>query len=184
MYIDIMTGEEVKVNEKQFDFYIDMAYMFASKSKDEGSKVGCVVTDSNYVVITSGYNGPNRDADDKYFNFTRTVKKQMLMKRYEHLGLESHEVSVDKNSFMIHAEMNALVNCSNRNNMKDSIVFVTHYCCTTCLNTLIQAGVKKIVVADNKHSAFVQTLPSLLFLLEKSRKNHTPFFLVQKKENS
>ena len=178
-YQNIITGCDVSVPKKHYDFSLNMAACVATKSKDEFSKVGCVVTDENFVIISTGYNGPNRMARDMCFNFTRTPKLKVLQNRYPHLDLDFSTLNLEKNTMMIHAEINALVNCTNKNSMKDSIVFVTHYTCVNCLNTLIQAGVKRIVVEDNKHSAFKDTLPQLLYLLENSSVPED-FFLVHK----
>lgn len=178
-YQNIITGEFITVPEKHYDFNLAMADMVAQKSKDENTKVGCVVTDENFVIISTGYNGPNRKAFDTNFNFSREPKKVSLMRNYPHLDLVNCSFVLEKHSFMMHAEINAMVNCTNRNAMKDSIVFVTHYTCTPCLNTLIQSGVKRIVVADNKHSAYQMMLPQILYLMENSLLP-PDFFLVQK----
>lgn len=178
-YQNIITGEFVTVPEKHYDFNLAMAEMVAQKSKDESTKVGCVVTDENFVIISTGYNGPNRKAFDQYFNFSREPKKQSLMKQYPHLDLKDCSFIIEKNTYMLHAEINAMVNCTNRNAMKDSVVFVTHYTCVNCLNTLIQSGVKRIVVADNKHSAYQLMLTQILFLMENCLLP-PDFFLIQK----
>lgn len=179
MYISFKTGQQVKVNEKHYDFNLDLAHRVSSQSKDADTKVGCVVTDEDFVLISSGYNGPNRQADDEHFNFTRKEVPLTLFGNYEHLGLKDEKRILAKHPFMIHAEINALVNCTNRKSFKDSIVFVTHYCCTTCFNTLIQSKVKRIVMDDNKHSAFDSMLPEILFLMENS-KLPEDFVLIRK----
>lgn len=179
-YKNIITGCDVSVPVKHYDFNLNMASMVAQKSKDEYSKVGCVVTDENFVIISTGYNGPNRMANDRSFNFTREPKVKYLTNNYSHLGLDINSFVLEKNTMMLHAEINAIVNCTNRNAMKDSIVFVTHYTCVNCLNTLIQAGVKRIVVADNRHSAFLEMLPQILYLMENCSLPED-FFLVQTK---
>lgn len=180
-YISFKTGLEVFVDNKHYDFNLNMANIISTQSKDQGTKVGCVVTDNNFVIISTGYNGPNRSADDSEYNFSREPKKYFFYREYKHLGLTDTFFMVKKNPYMIHAEMNAIVNCTNRNAMKDSIVFVTHYCCTNCLNTLIQAGVKRIVVDNKAHSAFQETLSELIFLVENSRL-HDDFLLIRIEE--
>ena len=166
-YIDIITGREVSVPVKHYDFQLDLAHFQAKRSKDEDTKVGCVITDNNMFEVSMGYNGPNHKAKDNYFNMSRTPQKSTFKNDYSYLGLDRN-VTLNKHPFIIHAEMNAIMKCTNVDKLKGSIAFVTHHTCTTCLNTLIQAGVGRVVVDDNRHSGYTQMLPEILYLLENS----------------
>ena len=48
-------------------YFMEMAYLVASKSKDESMKVGAVVVNGTYdnVILSTGYNGFVRYADDE-----------------------------------------------------------------------------------------------------------------------
>lgn len=179
-YMNLLTGNEVIVKTQHYDHAIEQAVLASKKSKDKFSKVGCVVTDKNFVTISTGYNGPNRKAVDERFNFDRTGRVGLLTREYNHLNITDKRFTLLKNPFMVHAEINALVNCTNRNAFNDALVFLTHYTCVSCLNTLIQANVRQIIVQDNKHSAYQEMLPELLYLLENSKIPEN-FYLVQVK---
>lgn len=53
----------------------------------------------------------------------------------------------------IHAEMNAILQCSSHGiNTKGSTAYVTNMPCTNCAKALVTAGVKEIVVFSDYHS--------------------------------
>lgn len=178
-YYNFLTNAEVRVNTKQYDFNLEMAEKLSTRSKDQNTKVGCIITDVDSVIVSSGYNGPNRHAFDSYYNFTTTEKETVLREHYKHLGVVDRKIKLSKNPFMIHAEMNAILSCSDKKSLDGSIVFVTHYCCVNCLNSLIQSKVGRIVMCDKKHSKYAEMLPDILFLLENSEIPRD-FILVQR----
>ena len=178
-YYNFLTNNEVNVNTKLYDFNMEIADKLSTRSKDENTKVGCVITDKDSVIVSSGYNGPNRHAFDSCYNFTTTDKYVVLAAQYKHLDLPNRSIVLKKNPFMIHAEMNAILSCTDKKSLEGSIVFVTHCCCISCLNSLIQSKVGRIVMGDRKHSKYTEMLPDILFLLENSEIPRD-FILIQK----
>lgn len=113
---------------KRNELYFDIAVRAALESKYDGSKVGTVIVRDDHVIAL-GWNGFPRDADDESIN---------RMDRGDRLKLA------------IHAEENALLNAAlNGNSAKDSVVFVTHKPCTSCLAKLSNAGVKEVRYIEN-----------------------------------
>ena len=97
-----------------------------NKSKDPRTKVGCVLI-RDKRIITTGFNGLPEGVED-------------LEKRY---------TSSIKYDYIVHAEVNALMQCARYQIGSDgTIAFVTHPPCVECTKLLIQAGVRTIYVRD------------------------------------
>lgn len=110
------------------DFYMDHAKVAAKKSKD-GTQVGAALVNDQGSVILTSYNGPPRGVKDKEERRTRPLKYL----------------------FAAHAEQN-LVSFAARHGIKTEgcCVAVTHFCCSGCAKTLIQAGIKHVIFGDGK----------------------------------
>lgn len=101
---------------------LDLAKTVSRRSSWPGTKVGAVVADGG-IMLSTGYNGTPR-------GFTNTLEKSQ--KRY-----------------FCHAEENAIVNAA-RNGIK--IIGASMYCtmspCLTCARMIINAGIRKVVCAQ------------------------------------
>lgn len=101
-------------------YFLKIADVIASASKDPSSKVGAVLVDSQRRIVSTGYNGfPQRCDDQEAFYNDRDVK---LMR-------------------VLHAEENAIL-FSDR---PADTVYCTHPPCAHCTAMLIQKGIKRIV---------------------------------------
>tara|TARA_R110002050_G_scaffold34397_13_gene86909 strand:+ start:932 stop:1384 length:453 start_codon:yes stop_codon:yes gene_type:complete len=116
--------EKKKLNKWEQRFVDDAKYI-AEWSKDKGTKVGCVITNDENDVLSRGYNGFPRGADD-----------DTDQRRYE---------KPSKYMWTEHSERNAIYNAArNGISLKGSNAFVTYFPCIDCTRGLIQVGVKKI----------------------------------------
>ena len=99
--------------------------MTAERSKDPSTKIGSVlVKDKN--IIGSGYNG-----------FARKVLD--LPKRYNNRET--------KYKFVVHSESNAVLTCARLGTSTLDSVLYTQACpCHECMKSIIQGGVKEIVI--------------------------------------
>lgn len=102
------------------EYFIQVAYIISTRSKDPSTKVGSVITDNKYRIISTGYNGSFQGIDDNEVSWERPEK-------YEHIT---------------HAEMNALLFA--RESLEGAYVFNTCIPCSNCCKHLLQAGVSKI----------------------------------------
>lgn len=111
-------------------YYTGFAYWAAQKSKDS-TKVGAVLVGPDGEVRLTGYNGPPRGVLDSPERRERPAKYL----------------------YTSHAEAN-LIAFAAREGIRTSgcTVYVTHHPCASCARTLIQAGVKKIVVGTGTTS--------------------------------
>lgn len=120
--------KEAKVNWD--DYFIQMATLVSTKSKDRSTKVGCVIVGPNHEVRTTGYNGFCRGIDDEV--------------GYRHEKPEKY-------FWVEHAERNAIYNAA-RNGipLEGCTAYVTMVPCADCTRGLIQSGVKRILFCSGE----------------------------------
>ena len=129
--------------------YLLLAEHVAQWSKDPSTKVGCVLVNSDGIIVGTGYNG-----------FPRGVKDtpERLLDR------------PTKYKMTIHAEVNAVLNASA--SVKGATAFCTHPPCSSCLGVLIQAGVIGVIhrpLADPGAGGYRETLEASRAMAEEAR---------------
>lgn len=103
------------------ELYMGIAIITSKKSCDPRTQVGAVIVDSNNIVLGIGYNGTPRGADNSMLNLN----------------------TEEKYNYMIHAEMNALLNCSSR--PVGSTVYITLEPCVHCYAALLNSQIQRVV---------------------------------------
>lgn len=107
------------------ELFMKMVYLMASKSKDPSTKVGAVLVRDTRVIST-GYNG-----------FPIGVKD----------SLDRYNQREIKYKFIVHAEHNAILTAARLGiNTFDSILYTNGLPCNSCMKSVIQAGIKEIVI--------------------------------------
>ena len=107
------------------DYFLGLAKVVSQRSHDIQTQHGCVITDSNHRILSLGYNGFPRDLPDHLLPNTRPGKYP----------------------WMIHAEKNALSNCTIR--PENGIAYVTGQCCNDCIMALWQEGVRTVIMTKD-----------------------------------
>jgi dCMP deaminase len=112
-------------------YFISVAALVSTRSKDPSSQVGAVLVKDN-TIITTGYNGFPRGCDDT----NQERYKRPL-----------------KYSWMVHAEENALLNAGRQGvSTQGTTLYVTPFRpCYKCARAIVQCGVRK-VVCQNIHT--------------------------------
>lgn len=117
------------MNENEFEKakkYIQLAKFNADLfSKDKHTKVGAIILAADFTqILATGINGfPRKMNDQKESRWERPTKYQ----------------------YVCHAEANAVANAAmTGTSVKDSVIAVTKFPCSSCTKLLIQAGIKKI----------------------------------------
>ena len=125
--------EEVITWDESFMLH---AVVASGRSKDPNSQVGACIVGKNNRILSLGYNGaPNRWNDDK-FPWDR----------------HNEDPKNNKYPYVIHAEMNALLNYKGDNkDLEGSTVYVTLFPCHECAKCLAQAGIKRVVYLSDKY---------------------------------
>lgn len=99
------------MSDKWIRRFLVLANIHSSFSKDPSRKIGCIITDSNNKVVSTGYNGLPKWMND---DCLKTLSKE------------------DKCDLMIHAEINAIESIPPDKKHKDLIMYVNSVPCYKC----------------------------------------------------
>jgi len=106
------------------DYFINLAFVVAQKSKDPSTKVGAVIVGKANNILSTGYNGFCRGADDN---------NQALWERPE------------KYFWVAHAESNAVYNAARHGvALENSKIYVTGCPCMECAKAIVQSGIAEV----------------------------------------
>jgi len=112
-------------------FFIEMAMLVSTKSKDPSTKVGCVIVGDDNAVLSIGFNG-----------FPRGVREDVPIDRWDR---------PQKYSWIEHAERNAIFNAA-RHGIKlagaRAYLNWEPHPCADCSRALIQSGIVEIIGPD------------------------------------
>lgn len=107
---------------------MELAELVGSWSKDRSTKVGCVVVGESNQVLSLGYNGFPRGAND-------TIP-------------ERHDRPA-KYKWTEHAERNAMYNAARTGtNLTGSTIYVPWFPCTDCARGIAQSGISTVVAVN------------------------------------
>jgi len=117
------------MNKKDL-FYMSVAELTATQSKDPNTKVGSVLVKDG-KILSVGWNGPPRSLNDSIVPFTCRDRSKPLKEQ--------------KYPYILHSEVNSLLNYAGQlDDLKDSSLYVTVFPCHNCALQIIQAGIKEI----------------------------------------
>jgi len=107
------------------DLYLmNLCFEVATKSIDPNTKCGCVFVDDAGGILSTGYNGPIRNAID------------------DNIPINNEE----KYAFLEHSERNSIYNAARVGTpLNKSIVYITGFPCIDCLRGIVQVGAVKVV---------------------------------------
>lgn len=114
------------------EYFMGIAILSGKRSKDPSTQVGaCIVKDKKIVGI--GYNGlPTGCSDDE---FPWEKEGDFLDTKYP---------------FIVHAELNAILN-SIKENLFGATIYVALFPCNECAKAIIQSGIRKVVYLSDKY---------------------------------
>lgn len=115
------------------EYFMGVAELSAKRSKDPNTQVGACIINQEKRIIGIGYNGfPSKLSDDEFpwENNTDFVNS--------------------KYPYVVHAEMNALLNATRE--VTGGTIYVTLFPCHECSKMLIQSGIEEIVYLDDKYN--------------------------------
>lgn len=124
------------------EYFMGVALLAAERSKDPSTQVGACIVDEDKTILSTGYNGfPKGCADDEY-----------PWNRNEELG-------ETKYPFVVHAELNAILNCQGKS-LKGAKIYVGLFPCNECTKAIIQSGIREVIYLSDKYSSTPSTLAS------------------------
>jgi len=124
------------------DYFMGVAILASMRSKDPGTQVGCCIVGNDRIILSTGYNGfPKGCSDDEY--------------PWERTG----EPNCTKYPFVVHAEMNAILNAGGKS-LQGATVYTTLFPCNECAKALIQSGIKEVIYFSDKYANTESTIAS------------------------
>lgn len=130
-----MSGKREDYLSKE-EYFMSLACLTSERSKDPKTRVGACIIDSNDKILSVGYNGaPKGMSDDDM--------------PWDSVGEQTNKIMKIKNTFVIHAEANAIINYSGENkNLENSTLYVTLFPCNECAKLIAGVGIKKVIYLD------------------------------------
>ncbi len=151
------------------EYFMGLAHLSALRSKDPNTQVGAAIIDENHRVVSVGYNGfPKGCSDDEY-----------------PWGRQGG-VLTSKYAFVVHAELNAILNSPR--SVAGCTIYVSLFPCNECAKAIIQSGIKRIVYESDKYANTETTIASKKMLqsagVELIQLKNTVSVTVERKPNN
>ncbi len=122
------------------EYFMGIAMLAARRSKDPNTQVGACIVSQDNIIISTGYNGMPKGCDDDVFPWDRTGEQT-------------------KYPYVVHAELNAILNASGRD-LRGSRIFVALFPCNECAKSIIQSGIQEVLYLSDKYKDSMSTLAS------------------------
>ena len=125
------------------EYFMGIAMLAARRSKDPNTQVGaCIVSEDN-IIISTGYNGMPKGCSDDEFPWDRKGENE----------------AATKYPYVVHAELNAILNASGRD-LRGSRIYVALFPCNECAKAIIQSGIKEVMYLSDKYNDTMLNLVS------------------------
>ena len=122
------------------EYFMGIAMLAARRSKDPSTQVGACIVSQDNIIISTGYNGMPKGCSDDEFPWDR----------------EGQET---KYPYVVHAELNAILNASGRD-LRGSRIYVALFPCNECAKAIIQSGVREVIYLSDKYAHTPTTIAS------------------------
>ena len=126
------------------EYFMGVALLAAKRSKDPNTQVGACIVDENNVILSTGYNGFPVGCSDDDFPWER-------------------EGEQTKYPYVVHAELNAILNASGKS-LRGARIYVALFPCNECAKAIIQSGIREVVYLSDKYADTPGTQASKLML--------------------
>jgi len=125
------------------EYFMGVALLAEKRSKDPHTQVGACIVNQQHIILSTGYNGfPIGCSDDEY--------------PWERDGKETNQT---KYPFVVHAELNAILNSGGKS-LTGSTIYVDLFPCNECAKAIIQSGIKEVVYLSDKYADQSTTIAS------------------------
>ena len=125
------------------EYFMGVALLTAQRSKDPSTQVGACIVDNEKRILSTGYNGFPLGCSDDDFPWDR----------------EGESENDTKYPFVVHAELNAILNARGKN-LTGSTIYVALFPCHECAKAIIQSGISRVVYLSDKYATTPSTLAS------------------------
>lgn len=116
------------------DYFMSVALLSGKRSKDPNTQVGACIVNKNNVIESIGYNGLPKGCSDDEFPWEK--EGEMLNTKY---------------TFVVHAELNAILNAKGKD-LSGCKIYVALFPCNECAKAIIQSGISEVVYLSDKYA--------------------------------
>ena len=116
------------------DYFMSVALLSGKRSTDPNTQVGACIVNKNNVIESIGYNGLPKGCSDDEFPWEK--EGEMLNTKYP---------------FVVHAELNAILNAKGKD-LSGCKIYVALFPCNECAKAIIQSGISEVVYLSDKYS--------------------------------
>lgn len=114
------------------EYFMGVAILASKRSKDPNTQVGACIVSPDHIILSTGYNGfPAGCSDDEY--------------------PWAREGADTKYPYVVHAELNAILN-SNGKSLQGASIYVALFPCNECAKAIIQSGIKEVIYLSDKYA--------------------------------
>ena len=124
------------------EYFMGVALLASMRSKDPSTQVGACIVGPDNIILSTGYNGFPRGCSDDEFPWARE-------------GAETET----KYPFVVHAELNAILNAGGKS-LRGARIYVALFPCNECAKAIIQAGIREVVYLSDKYETEDSTVAS------------------------
>ena len=125
------------------EYFMGIAMLAAKRSKDPNTQVGACIVSPDNIIISTGYNGMPKGCSDDEFPWARAAECE----------------NDTKYPFVVHAELNAILNAHGRN-LRGARVYVALFPCNECAKAIIQSGISEVIYVSDKYKDTMGNLAS------------------------
>lgn len=129
------------------EYFMGVALLASMRSKDPCTQVGACIVDAENHILSTGYNGFPYGCSDDEFPW----------------GREGNFCDT-KYPFVVHAELNAILNAHGKN-LIGAKIYISLFPCNECAKAIIQSGIKEIIYLSDKYAETDSTKASKKMLI-------------------
>ena len=122
------------------EYFMGVAMLAACRSKDPSTQVGACIVSQDNIIVSTGYNGMPKGCSDDEFPWNRDGEE-------------------NKYPFVVHAELNAILNANGRD-LRGCKIYVALFPCNECAKAIIQSGIREIYYLSDKYATTPTTIAS------------------------
>ena len=116
------------------DYFMSVARLSGKRSKDPSTQVGDCIVNKNNIIESIGYNGLPKGCSDDEFPWDK--EGETLKTKYP---------------FVVHAELNAILNSKGKD-LSGCRIYVALFPCNECAKAIIQSGISEVIYLSDKYA--------------------------------
>ena len=116
------------------EYFMGIATLSGMRSKDPNTQVGACIVSQDNKILSMGYNGLPRGCSDDEFPWDK--EGETLNTKYP---------------FVVHAELNAILNAKGKD-LSGCRIYVALFPCNECAKAIIQSGISEVIYLSDKYA--------------------------------